>query len=236
MKKIKNEKLAEFDSSLELYVYDHPFKHIVFTSDTLKELCTRTFNIGMKSQPFSNVINGSAQANVGFPRGTFDDIPDELMYDYPTDLLNLISQEYFSKQYNSAAEAKWNCTPNESTVVNQTSIELESAVLYPHTDDPVELIRENTINRLSTEVGIIKLVMYTGDDSRDYAEYGTKLYTKKEAGYNDDGGYSGFNLIKEIEYVNGYAMMWAPGADTWHGTDFCSNNVHRRIFFTGEFY
>ena len=234
--KIINEKLAKFDSSLEVYVYDHPFKHIVFTSDTLKKLCTITHNAAMKIKPLSNIISGNAQANVGFPASAFMHIPSEMMHGYPIDLFCLISEEYFPEQYNS--NGHWNCTPNESTVVKQNSVDLESAILYPHTDNPAELIRENLRENRDYpyDVGLIKLVMYTGNDNIDYSEYGTKLYAKKPEGYDDTGGYSGFNFIKEIEYVNGYGMIWAPGEDTWHGTDFCTNNKHRRIFFTGEFY
>jgi hypothetical protein len=234
MKITISKELSEFDNSLEIYMFDEPFKHLVFTTDKLKSLCTLTNQIGMKTEVPSNLVNGNAQSNVGFPSNSFESIPVELFPNYLVRLFGLISKEFFPEQH--LMGEKWNCDTCETTMASQTSVELESAILYPHTDNPPELIRENKLNRNVTEVGIIKLVLYTSDGVSNYADYGTKLYTQKPLPEDDKGGYTGFNLIKEIEYVNGHAMMWAPGADTWHGTDFCGSTDLRRIFYTGEYY
>ena len=226
---------------LEVNVCDVPWRHLECTSPKLKEICRETYNFFSRFSVRDNVVHETVQANTGMIlTDSYRVLPNNIIQGdlYITMVCNYLLDTYYTDKI--IPGAKWNISACEATMVNEAGpAELETAILYPHSDNPEDIIKENRLNGLDETIyipGTVKLVLYTGDDSLNYDDYGTKLYTKKTEPFEDISGYSGFNLIKEVTYANGKLFMWAPGPDTWHGTDYCSHLDNRRIFYTGEYY
>ena len=225
---------------LEINFYNDPWPHLECKSPRLVQFCEESYNYYSQFPSSSNVANGDIQSNTGFVGDDTRVLPSSILdgYNHMDTLCYYLVEKYFAD--NVVSNGKWSVHMCESTMVNNKERpELESGILFPHTDNPIEIIEENRKNQLDESIykpGVVKLVMYTGDDNLNYDDYGKKLYTKKTEIFHDTGGYSGFNLSKEVKYVNGSLFMWAPGPDTWHGTDFCSHLDNRRIFYTGEYY
>lgn len=228
---------------LEVDVCEYPWKHVICTSPSLKKLCKQTYEFHMQFNQLPAIINGELQANsrsvIADPNTYGAEIASG--QDYALKLFNYLGETYFSNKLENSG--KWHYNVCESTMIAHsisTSSDFNGVhgVLYPHNDDPVQILEENRRDDHGGtlyDVGKIKLVLYTGDDSLNYDNYGTKLYKRIDSEF-ELPFYDGFEMIKEINYINGSMLMWAPGPDTWHGTDFCSHLENRRIFYTGEYY
>jgi len=222
---------------LEVELCEYPWKHVICTSDIVKNICKATYEFHMQFKQRPLIINNELQANDRFVIADPNTYGEEIVTGgrYLKELFNYLGERYFSDKLEPAGN--WVFQVCESTMVNQDSKpELHNAILHPHSDDPIQIARENRKNHEGESlinIGKIKLVLYTGDDTLNYDDYGTKLYKCVDCKLP---GYDGFEMVKEINYANGMMLMWAPGPDTWHGTDFCSHLENRRIFYTGEYY
>lgn len=89
--------------------------------------------------------------------------------------------------------------------------------LTPHSDNFKELRKFGA--------GKIKMLVYLGDNSIPYPDWGTKLYaTDLEESF-----------VKEIEYVPGTAFIFVPTAETYHGTDFVNELKANRFMLGAEY-
>lgn len=226
---------------LEVKLYNEPWFHLECSSPRLRKFCHESYNYYSQFPEKDNILHGEIQANTGLVEDSSKLLLDASMssgFVYMEALCAYLSDTYFTDKVVDNGE--WSINICEATMVNEEVQGYHGpGILYPHTDNPIEIIEENKRNNLDETIftpGVVKAVLYTADDELNYDDYGTKLYTRKENPIGETTGYSMFNLEKEVKYVNGCLFMWAPGADTWHGTDYCSKLDNRRLFYTGEYY
>ena len=207
------------------YTIEHtPFKHVTGKAqEEILNMCKVVYNGCCETDPKQTEvpIKGLIQANQGCEftahNDTFNDTLANLIFRLPK-FLNKIRLEIFPEITSSGS---WSIATNESYMGST-----ESGILYPHTDNPEELVRHGVDPH---NIGHLKFLLYIADDNNDYTDYGTKLYVPTGKEFPND-----FVQAKEIPFKNGNFFLWKPGPDTYHGTSFTQHN-HRRFFICGEY-
>lgn len=193
-----------------------PFKHVIYRDTQLTDLCRGIYRDSM-SMPYSTEFK--CQTRTGDEQhhwwtGNHLQTNEVKFIELILDKISLVA---FADIYK-------NTTGDWVFGINESNRSPTAPGLWPHTDDPVELISEGVENP-----GILRFLLYLGDEKITYKNYGTKLYSEINRAQNQ------FKFEKEIPFVLGTLFMWAPGPDTWHGTEFSSGVQHRRIFVGGEY-
>lgn len=190
--------------------YTNPFEYCVVKDDILIEQCADLYKqcINTTADYSKMFINGIEQHN-----DVLRDVQlPSKVWDHLHTTIENIRNKYFAE---GLPEGTWSFSITESNLSDT------APVLTPHTDNPEELYSHGAEN-----AGYLKFVLYIADDI-EYPDYGTKLYTLEEG--------KGFKMYDEIPYVNGTLLVWKPGPNSYHGTDFCTTKDHRRFFICGEY-
>jgi hypothetical protein len=222
----------EHNFQIQSEEHDYPWRHVTAQCDYVNDLCLQVHADALKLSNYTP----DDQANYGVENA------DSILYWEHKDHLCMVLQQIATKHFGDYVKSNghWHVGLTEANMVNSkmhgADLIRETGILLPHTDDPEELRRENIkYGRDALSIGLIKCVIYCADDSLDYSDYGTKLYVSLNNPLDpQETNFPEFS--KEIKFKNGLIFMWAPGKDTWHGTDYSSHLDHRRIFFTGEYY
>lgn len=93
----------------------------------------------------------------------------------------------------------------------------EDRPLLPHNDDYDVLKKYGA--------GMLKVLVYLGNDKDNYEDWGTKLYQTNQRS----------SFSKEITYQPGDAFIFIPNKYTYHGTDF-KNKLNNYRFTLGAEY
>jgi hypothetical protein len=121
------------------------------------------------------------------------------------------------------------------------SLANDKQILFPHTDSIEQICYECGITD-SFEIKNSKLpryrgILYLGDRTIDYKDYGTKYYVKEEENLLYQGKESDYishhefkEPYKEIEFIPGHSHIFKVSEESFHGTDFKSGFNYKRIF------
>lgn len=204
---------------MKIRKYEDPFYHVCLEDDVLTEICRKLYqhadSESLKKSSF--YIGDQLQNNAGINIAIEE-----------TDKQHILSllekcREIFFRELPLGDTGHW------LFGISETYMGEDLMELFPHTDNPVELISEGVP---PNSVGYLKFLIYLADDNLEYPDYGTKLYSK----VGDSGDHTkDFVCAKEIKFENGHLFMWKPGIDTFHGTEFISTTEHRRFFICGEY-
>lgn len=98
--------------------------------------------------------------------------------------------------------------------------------LFPHTDETEALKKYGIENNMEVSQGIYKGLIYVGNPTIDYAEYGTRFYRNS----NRD------SEIEEVPFNPMNGCIFKTCLNSWHGTDFKNGLPHNRYFITIQYY
>ena len=197
-------------------LHNFPFKHIIAEpDDVFKSCCSSIYEQCIITSPVDDMslLEGTIQANSRVTQvaiGNNDFINIDVMR---------IVEEIREQFYTEVFGGEWCFNLRESYIGDD-----EEGELWPHTDDPKML--HELFGRKLNDIGILKFLIYLGDLNITYNDYGTKLYTCASP--------NTFELAKEVPFIPGTMLLWKPGPDTFHGTDFLEKH-HRRFSITGEY-
>ena len=147
-------------------------------------------------------LNGELQNNAGVHSICHEHALDQKIY----------SQLYeMSDKLGYADKGKWSCAYNITKNFPQKQ-------LYPHNDDYEKLGQYGA--------GMLKVLLYLGNGTDDYTDWGTKLYTEE---YNID------SFEKEIEFNPGTCFLFEANKYSYHGTQFDNGINGYRFCLMGEY-
>ena len=94
-------------------------------------------------------------------------------------------------------------------------------ILKPHTDNPYELIQwaSEGIIPDREEYGFYKGLVYIGDRSIEYTDYGTRIYESEDIK----------SEFKEVKFIPGNCIIFKCDEKSFHGTDFKSEFKYDRF-------
>ena len=197
-------------------IHTVPFKHVIYKDTQLTDLCRVIYSTAIPIPYSEKLKNHTLTGDEQHHWWTGNHLASEET-EFILLVLDKIACDAFATIYKNTP-GTWNFALNES---NRSST---APVLWPHTDDPDELMSEGVHNP-----GILRFILYLGDENVTYENYGTKLYSEIDKHMNQ------YKVEKEIPFVLGTLFMWQPGPTTLHGTDFSSGTTHRRLFISGEY-
>ena len=147
-------------------------------------------------------LNGELQNNAGVHSICHDHALDQKIY----------SQLYeMSDKLGYADKGKWSVSFSITKHFPQKQ-------LYPHNDDYAKLGKYGA--------GMIKALVYLGNGTDDYTDWGTKLYT-------EDNQIKSF--VKEVPFRPGSCFLFEANKYSYHGTQF-DNGINGYRFMLGAEY
>jgi|TARA_R110000744_G_scaffold340697_1_gene445975 hypothetical protein len=144
-------------------------------------------------------LNGEIQNNAG------------LHLNYGNELHNkIMSQLYeFSNLIGYTDNVRWSFN---STITK----DFKQKQLFPHNDDYEELKQYGN--------GMLKVLIYLGNGTDDYTDWGTKLYKTAQRE----------SFEKEVKYQPGTCFVFEANKYSYHGTDFTNDVNGYRFMISGE--
>ena len=166
-------------------------------------------------------INDDLQNNVGIPYQStkYNQFIFSILKKIKNRLSSRIVTNDYPVLYNNGDVRSWHLG------VNLTS-DLKDKPLLPHTDNPDEIYEWSKANNITTNAGLYKGVLYIGNSSLNYDNYGTVMYSSKKI----------TDVIKEIPFIPGNACIFETSPNSYHGTNFKNGLPHRRYTITMEYY
>ena len=133
---------------------------------------------------------------------------------FGVDVTNELNDKIFKQLYTISTELGF--SSNEWEWVGGLNVTNPDISLGPHTDE-YEYVKKSNPN-----AGILKVLIYIGDNKEDYSGWGTRLY---------NGNDKNRNFVKEVEFVPGTALLFKATNKSYHGTEFpLGINSYRFIF------
>ena len=177
----------------------YPFPHIIvdnFLPDELFKSINHDLN-STKSNLYKEIINNPTRDDLGVitPAHMFGNR-------YCGDIIPHL------KNALSPCNDEWGWTGHFDTSVKS---------FPPHTDNPLD-----NFNYKQTFSGIIKGVIYFGNNHEDYTNLGTNLYDNKSG-----------KKVKSVDFIPNRLLLMDTNKDSWHSTDFF--NEYPNIRKTGDF-
>jgi len=192
-----------------LIKYTDPWVHYVWedflTFDEQKYLYDRCLDELPKEEYESNemfYLNNELQNNAGVQEVNYDSVLETKIQ---SQLLQMSNQlEYVDK-------GKWSVSYNITK-------NFKDKQLFPHNDDYEKLGQYGA--------GMLKVLVYLGNGTDDYTDWGTKLYT-------EDNNVDSFK--KEINFQPGTCFLFEANKYSYHGTEF-TNGINGYRFMLGAEY
>jgi hypothetical protein len=177
-------------------ILSDPFDHLIIPNflspeetNTVYNKCCKVLNKKTYEDRSMFLLHGEHQTSVGLIGA---DIPNNITDKIYNNLYDLSVHRY---KYNKK-DWKW---------VGGLNVTNPDMCLGVHTDD-YEYVRTSNPN-----AGILKVLIYLGDDSCSYEGWGTRLY---------NGSDKNENFVSEVEFVPGTALLFKATNKSYHGTEF----------------
>jgi len=133
---------------------------------------------------------------------------------FGVDVTNELEDKIFNQLYDVSTDLGF--SNKEWKWVGGLNVTNPDLYLGPHTDE-YEYVRQSNPN-----AGILKVLIYLGDNKQDYSGWGTRLYNGKDKNKN---------FVKEVEFIPGTALLFKATNKSYHGTEFPNGiNSYRFIF------
>lgn len=129
-------------------------------------------------------------------------------------LRNKLKQHLLKENYGINKPGRWH------TMLN-ISLTHPYGILYPHTDDPKTLVKNNP-NHIPAH---IKGLIYIGDSSEEYVGFGTRLYENK---FKE-------SEFKEIPFIPTNGFLFIPNEKSYHGTFYNTTEIKKRYSIVFEY-
>lgn len=134
------------------------------------------------------------------------------------DIPNDITDKIYNNLYDISVH-RYNYSKKDWKWVGGLNVTNPDMCLGVHTDE-YEYVRTSNPN-----AGILKVLIYIGEDSYSYEGMGTRLY---------NGNDKNKNFIKEVEFVPGTALLFKASKKSYHGTEFPFGINNYRFIYGAE--